>query len=306
MRRFLLSLMLLACALPRWAVATGEVLFVVSEDQPAYKELADAVRAELARLPAPPAVRLAQAAAFEAEQLGTAQAIVAVGARAFRAVAASGARVPTVGALLPRSAFVRTVLEHGQGGGRRSAVFLDQPLGRQLELIRIALPERTQVGVLLGPESERATTALQAAAAERRIKLATQKVAEEKELHHAVQRLLAEIDVLLALPDPVVFNAGTVPHILLASYRQGVPVVGFSQAYVRAGAVLALYSTPAQLGAQTGEMVRTLLTTGQLPAPQHPRYFTVNTNPYVARSLGHALEEPAVLQMRLQAAERPN
>ncbi len=298
-------MLLLVCALPRWAAATGEVLFVVSEDQPAYKEVVDAVRAELARLPVPPGIRLAQAAAFEAARQGNVQAIVAVGTRAFRAVAASGTRTPAIATLLPRSAFDRTVLEHGRGEGRRSAVFLDQPLGRQLELVKIALPGRNRVGVLLGPESEQAMTALQAAA-ERRVKLTTQKVAEEKELHHAVQRLLAETDVLLALPDSLVFNAGTVPHILLASYRQGVPVVGFSQAYVRAGAVLALYSTPAQLGAQTGEMLRTLLTTGQLPAPQHPRYFTVNTNPYVARSLGRALEEPAVLQERLLATERIN
>jgi hypothetical protein len=53
-------------------------------------------------------------------------------------------------------------------------------------------------------------------------------------------------------PIRVVFNSQTAGSILTAAYRRQVPLTGFSPAYVKAGALLALYSTPAQVGARGG------------------------------------------------------
>ena len=308
-RRLILWLSLaLTAPAPAWAAA-ADVLVVVSEEQGAYREVVEAVRAELARPPAQRVnLRIVAAAAFDATAHDGVQAAVAIGTRAARTLAGSRLHAPVIATLLPRAAFDRIAVESGRNveGRRLTAVFLDQPPGRQLELVRIALPGTKNLGVLVGPESESLLLALQTAAAERRIKLTTPRVADEKELYSALQRLLADADVLLALPDPAVFNANTVPDILLASYRQGVPVVGFSPAYVRAGAVAAVYTTPAQLGAQTGEALRTLLTAGTLPPPQYPRYFTVSTNAYVARSLNRTIDDATALQKRLSAAERMN
>jgi signal transduction histidine kinase len=97
---------------------------------------------------------------------------------------------------------------------------------------------------------------------------------------------LAEPGILLAVPDSTVYNNRTISNILLTAYHQRSPVVGFSPAYVKAGALLALYSTPAQVGQQAGEAARLGLATGSLPPPAAPRHFRISTNPYVARSLG--------------------
>jgi ABC-type uncharacterized transport system substrate-binding protein len=72
---------------------------------------------------------------------------------------------------------------------------------------------------------------------------------------------------------------------------------------VKAGALLALYSTPTQVGQQAGEAARQALATGSLPPPAAPRHFRVSTNPYVARSLGIVLDEPGTLRERLERTE---
>lgn len=285
--------------------AAPEVAVVLSEESPAYLEVAETIRAELDRgAGAPATVKIVLASGFNGLPRGDLQAIVAVGAKAARE-AADEKRLPVLNTLVPRRTFERIAAENGRTGDPRrfSAVFLDQPPTRQIEFIRQALPGATRIALLLGTESEPLYAMVQAAAIERRLRTSAQKAGTENELYPALQQLLGEADVLLALPDPSIFNSSTIPNILLTTYRHHLPVVGFSAAYLRAGAVLALYSTPAQIGQQAADLLRVALATGQLPPPQHPLQFTVGTNPHVARSLGLAIEDAATLAQKLRQAE---
>ena len=122
-------------------------------------------------------------------------------------------------------------------------------------------------------------------------------------LEHMV--LSPEPTVLLAVPDTQLFNNRTISNILLTAYHHRSPVIGFSPAYVKAGALFALYSTPAQIGQQAGEAARIGLVSGSLPPATAPRQFRISTNTYVARSLGITLEDANVLRERLERAENP-
>ncbi|MGC3963288.1 MAG: ABC transporter substrate binding protein [Rhodocyclaceae bacterium] len=122
----------------------------------------------------------------------------------------------------------------------------------------------------------------------------------------ALQRMFSEGGgVLMAVPDTAVFNSQTIPNLLLSAYRFRVPVVGFSQAYVKAGALIALYSTPAQIGTQSAEVARGVLAGGAVPAPQYPRLFSVGINTHVARSLGYQLDSETGIREKLERLERP-
>lgn len=280
--------------------AAQEVAILLSEDAPAHREVAETIRAELRGVAG---VQIILASAFADLPRGELQAVVAVGAKAARA-ASGETRLPVLNVLLPRRAFERIAAENRRTADvhRYSAVFLDQAPKRQLDLIRLALPGATRVALLLGEESEPLYAAFKDAAVEKRLSISAQKANAGQDIFPALQKLLDEADVLLAMPDPAVFSSATIPNILLTTYRRRVPVVGFSASYVRAGAVLALYSSPAQIGAQAADMVRTALATGQLPSPQYPRQFIVDTNPYVARSLGLAIESAAALEEKLRRA----
>lgn len=290
-----------------WAAATIPVWVALSDTGRAHNDAAQALRAEVEQaLPGRIEWRVAHWSQFAGAAVEP-QWIVAVGTAAQRGMQEMFARdttpPPLLSILVPRLAFERMADPARLRAGSLSAVYLDQPPWRQLELIRLALPNVRKVGMLVGAESKGHLPALEKAAKERGFELAVTAV-EADGLFEALQSVLPNADVLLALPDPAVFNSQTAANILTAAYRRQVPLLGFSPAYVKAGALLALYSTPTQVGVRGGESLRQALTGKALPAPQWPREFTVAVNQDVARSLGFALDE-ALIGQQLRQKERP-
>jgi ABC-type uncharacterized transport system substrate-binding protein len=114
--------------------------------------------------------------------------------------------------------------------------------------------------------------------------------------------VLTASDILLALPDSVVFTRDTARSVLLATYRYQRPLIGFSQAYVNAGALAAAFSSPAQIARQTAELLQSL-PAGRtaLPAPVYPTYFSVAVNRSVARALALDVASDAMLQAAVAA-----
>ena len=68
--------------------------------------------------------------------------------------------------------------------------------------------------------------------------------------------------------------------------------------------MLGIYSTPTQIGQQTADAARITLSGGNLPAPAHPRLFSVGVNIHVARSLGYQIDSEASIKERLERLER--
>lgn len=232
--------------------------------------------------------------------------VVAVGAAALGAVVAWAQPLavppPVLAALLPRQAFTREL----ERSGRRlaaSAVILDQPPARQVELIRAALPAARRVGLLLGPASRPSALDVSEAIAAAGMSVKADDV-EQRGTVGALQSVLDDSDVLLALADPSVFNGDTLAGILAAGYRRQVPLVAFSPSYVKAGALAAVYATPAQIGRAAADAVRRWLAGGVLPPVAPPREFSIDVNPAVARSLGLAIDADA-LRARLGAERQP-
>jgi len=284
--------------------AIDGVTLVLSEEGRAYADLAEKVRQAVAQRPGSRLqVSTLSLAAFrerEGEISRSGALVVAVGLSATQAAASLDSRVPVLSVLVPRSAFERVARERGRQADSRSfsAVYLDQPFSRQLSLVRHALPERTRLGLLAGPVAAEQLPLLQAAARGTRFKLGVEKVAREDEIIPALNRLLRDSEALLFIvPDPLVYNRSTIQSILLTTYRYQVPVVGFSQAYVRAGALTAVYSAPVQIGQQVAEIALALEGDKgrSLPPPQYPKYFSVAVNHQVARSMGIEIDNEAVL-----------
>lgn len=283
------------------------VWVALSETGEVYAEAAEAMRAEFEHgLPGRVEWRIAHMSQFR-QARPEPQWVVAVGTAAQRAMqelfVADPTPPPLLAILVPRPAFERGVDPVRLRAGLHSAVFLDQPPARQIDLVRLAIPSLHHLGILLGAESKIHAAALEKAARERGIHLVARQTAADK-LFFALQELLPEVDALLALPDPAVFNGQTAANILAASYRRRVPLIGFSPAYARAGALVSLYSTPAQVGTRAGELLRQAFPARILPPPQWPRDFVVTVNPDVARSLGLSLDADQLAD-QLRQRERP-
>jgi len=215
-------------------------------------------------------------------------------------------RVPVLATLLPRAVYDARAARHAPGiAGQRalSAAVLDQPLARQMALLKRALPDRPQVGVLAGPQTRLMLPALEKAATARGFRLVVAPVNAPEEIYPALKAVLESADLILALPEPTVYHSATLQNILLTTYRARVPLVAFSPAYVKAGAVLAVYATPPQVARRAIEMVRGWQAGRGLPPPQMSREFEVAVNARVAASLGVALDDAALLAEELRRQE---
>lgn len=293
------------------AVATGssaQVLVVLSDETASYEEVAAEMRVQMrsvrdGRLRID-AVTADGVRGMDATLLGSYELVVTVGLAAAQAALdrEHASVTPMLCLLIPRLAYERMTSGRASGRERRpSAVFIDQPLSRQLQLIRIALPQAHRVGVVFGPSSILVRDELRERARERDLVLKSAEVTDAAGVYGALQGLLPESDVLLAIPDAVAVNASTIYGLLLTSYRAQIPVVGFSEGLVKAGALLGLFSTSAQQGRQGAEIAARVLAGEAPPAPQYPKYFTVRGNYSVARSLGLRLPDEAALATALAA-----
>ena len=294
--RFLILVLLMTAWLAR---ADTVVSVFVPDQKAANKEFSEALQRALARLSVTVSVREVQAI----DGVVAGGLVVAVGSQAFQEAQRKSAGRAVIGAMLPRHAYER-VLQQAAAGVPTSAVFLDQPEERQLALVSLLPGPPATIGVIRSDNAVISWARLRAAAARYRFKLQEESLSADSDLAAAIQNVSGQTDVILATPDPAVFSPQTISGILLSAYRSRVPLVGFSPAYTRAGALLSLHSSVQQLAAQTAEMVRVVAAGGALPAPQVPTHFEVSVNRQVARSLGVELPSEIVLVDHLRALER--
>ena len=288
------------------ALADTHYLLVLSNEGGPYGRFAEAFRAEASRDNRhAPTVRVAPTARLDAalqDLAGTDDStlLVAVGVAAARNIAKRRLHRPILYTLLPRSTY-KELLARYPPVSDTSALYIDQPFHRQLALAKLAVPGARRVGVLLGPTSGKSRARLLQAAEELGLELVVRQISQPAELIEHLSALLAQSDVFLAVPDPLVSNRRTAPNILLTTYRYRRPVIGYSRAYVEAGALCAVYSTPRQLGAQAYRVAARMLAAGgqRSLAPQYPRRFRIQFNDYVARSLELPIPDTNALIKRL-------
>lgn len=305
LRSLLLSLAL--CLLAPLALADVRLVIVSSDSTAAYMEAAQALIDELVRAGVSPydirRMSVPEWAARPAQTVSP-RVYVAFGSQATAALAASKVSAPVLATLIPRSSFERVLRNSARKASAEfTAIYLDQPLQRQLATIRLALPQTKRVGVLWGPDSWPDAPALRSLAAASGLVLSEAGREGSFNVFPDLQQVLNGSDVLLALADPLVFNSNSIQNILLTTFRAQVPVVAFSPAYVRAGALLALHATPEQVGRQAATLVQAALRGHPLPGqPVESNDFEISVNEHVARALNLSFDAKA-LRLALRRLE---
>lgn len=120
-----------------------------------------------------------------------------------------------------------------------------------------------------------------------------------------VRELLQRNDALLSLPDPEVYNRQSLKGILLTSYRLNKPVISYSPAHVKSGALAAIYSSPENIGHQLGNLINQMDLNSKFQ-PSRRFYasdFQISINRRVARSLGLKLADESEILIKLKDDE---
>lgn len=136
-----------------------------------------------------------------------------------------------------------------------TGVGLEFPLEIQFEWLQRFLPYCRNIGILYNPkENQQTIEAARGWAEKMGAKLYAQEVHTPQELPVALDSLANKADVLLGISDKVVLTSQTSKNILLFSFRNKIPFVGLSTAWVKAGALYCLERDYKDIGIQCGEM----------------------------------------------------
>ncbi len=277
------------------------LLVVLSDNTPAYKSFADTLSQSL------PASVQATVLEQPAEMKARPQAdlIVSLGMKAALS-AATQTSVPVLMTMIPRTGY-EELLAQTPWGNRApsiSAIYMDQPWERQLDFIRAVLPNNIRIGLLYSANTHIDLAYLRRRASERGAKLIDRQVLSAENLFSALNGLLENSDILLALPDNMIYNSTNIRNILLSSYRSGIPFIGMSQTYVTAGALGAIFASQKQSSVQVAEAILFFARTRKLPEPNYVHDFTVSLNHEVARSLGIELLPSDIVYSRMKDKNR--
>lgn len=226
--------------------------------------------------------------------------VIALGVKALEASSKLKHTTPVIGVFTPLSVFNGLLLKSKRDLGNFSAIVLDQPYARQMTLIKKILPEAKTLGILLGPTSSQYGDFLKEEGKKSGFSILAGNVNQQAELIPKLKQLLEITDALVAIPDPLIYSQGTVQPILLTSYRYQKPIFGYSQSYVRAGGLAAVFSNSKQLAKQAAEIaIKSQQAPSELPLPQSPKYFSIMLNYQVARSLNIPLQDEVTIYKKM-------
>lgn len=224
---------------------------------------------------------------------------VTVGGEALRRTLARGETSPILATLLPRKAFEKILADFRRPPGRTSAIYLDQPPARKAALLKNLLPAQKRFAFLVSNETRPLLPAMRTALGNVGLTLDTEDVNSDAELLPALTTLLSRGGTLIAIPDSTIYNRNNIKAILVSAFRYQRPVIGYSTAFVSAGALAALHSTPSQIARQAAD---TIIQHGtNLPAPSGPSQFAIAINHSVSQALGLNIPEEATLRRAILA-----
>lgn len=229
---------------------------------------------------------------------------LAIGPEALRYLAKSGASGPILSAFTSHKVF-HAVLDKTPGrNSMLSGVYADPSPVQQFQLISLIYRKPIKVGVILSSDNEHIEAALRRSVTPRQAEVTYERLAPGEDINRVLTRL-ADVQAILATPDSVVYNAETIRTILVSTYRRNQAVIGFSAAVVKAGALASTFSDIEDTVAQIEEMISEYETTGRLPEPQFPRYFDVDVNEDVARSLNIVISDQVPRYSRKPGSKQP-
>lgn len=230
---------------------------------------------------------------------GRFELLVAIGQAAAEVTLKLETKTPKIFTLVPKQSFnelLKNASPEKQIAGNIGAVYIDTPTKHQLLLAKILLGKNVKLSMITSRLSgEQATKAIHTAK-DLELNLEVHEVDGKEHLIRDLVMALNGSNALLTLPDPSIINRNTARNILLTTYRHKVPVITFSAAYVRAGALAAVYSSAEQIAKQTAESIISALTRNSYTM-ENAKYFSVSINANVAKSLGiRSFDETAVLR----------
>ncbi len=173
---------------------------------------------------------------------------------------------------------------------------------KQLNTIMKVFPEVNRVGLIydINKTADLVKDA-QNAAKSKKITLIKKEAHNSKEVLSLINDMKGEIDVFWMLPDTTVITPEAVEFLLSFSLENKVPIFTFSDKYVEIGALMSLSIDAYDLGKQTGEMAKKILsgTDVKVVPGTDARKTVLSINLKVAKKLGMTVNDVIINKARI-------
>ncbi|MFH0791692.1 MAG: ABC transporter substrate-binding protein [bacterium] len=170
-----------------------------------------------------------------------------------------------------------------------TGVTMEIPFSDQLVVLSNISPRPKKIGIIYDPNKTRKYVEMYIKESHGKgFEILTRQVSSVNEVFRAIRAFRSSIDCLFVIPDPTVYTIKSIEDILLYSLREGLPVVGISPGYVKAGALFSISSNYGQMGKEAGQIAARLLR-GEKPSKipyASPKQFDLSINLIVADRIG--------------------
>ncbi|MGZ5221044.1 MAG: ABC transporter substrate-binding protein [Chitinophagaceae bacterium] len=175
-----------------------------------------------------------------------------------------------------------------------TGVSLNYPLVTQFQWLKKMFPGYQRVALLFNPQENAGVAQdVQKSAQMEGLELLTIPVETPKQMPYALEQLEKNVDILLSIPDEIAMSPKTAREVLLASFRNKVPLVGLSDNWVKSGALYSLSWDYYDLGEQCAMQSKNLfrgIPLKKVP-PESPRKVTYSINAKIAEHMKIEISE---------------
>jgi len=232
--------------------------------------------------------------------------IIAVGSKASRYVLQNPTQKPVLSILVPKQSYQTLLGNAGEEvGANYSVVYLGQPVSRLLLLAKIISGNKNNnVGMVFGPASKQQLDDYINESDRLSLNLSYIEEENDKRALDAIKDLVTDTSVFLALYDRKVMNRKTAKWLLYLAGVKRKPVIGYSQSYVDAGALAAVYTSPYQAGENAALWLTDNMTGNrEVTWNKHPDLFAVKINKKTMRKLNMIIDSSARIETQIRLNE---
>lgn len=222
---------------------------------------------------------------------------IAIGANALKKAIELKVQNPVIAVFIKQSNFYHTLksIEHNnlsQGQyinlDNIGAIYSDPPISMQTKLIKEIFGVQASFGVITSPITKFLIPHIQKYADENNLSVKFINFTEGENINKVLNSL-KEQNVLFAMPDELVWNSKTLKNIVLSTYRNDQPIIGFSRNLVKAGAIATYYTDLNGVVMETIDRINEFKVNAP-PIRTSSKHNSLVTNSSVLRSFG--LKEP--------------
>lgn len=264
--------------------AQEKILAVISHDSQLYQSFYEKIKSKVNAFAT---VEKTQIGALNDKELSKYNIVISIGSDAAEVLSRTANINHLIHTLIPRS-LANKISDSPCLASKCQSVLIEQPTERYFQLFKQIFPARKKLVVAFtdGSYSKQQLTLL---AKKYDIRFTTIQINQGNTIARTLIKTLDEDDVLLALPDPAIYNKNTAKSIILSSYHKNVPIIAYSQAFAKAGALVSLYSSLDNIADQTTKLIPGKYTTNKVAF--YPTLYSIEFNDSVAKSLNISITD---------------